>query len=421
MIGGRFHREEKSLERRHSEFPALDGYRAVAAFAVLTTHVAFTTGATGWPVLGPVLFHLDFGVTLFFLLSGFLLYRPWAAASLAGAKAPAFGPYLWRRALRILPAYVVMVAVTLLVLPEIQPVTAREWGANLLLLHIYVPDTVVEGLTQTWSLATEVSFYLVLPLIAWVAGRVGRGNPERSARYQVGVLVAVALVSIPFRLALKGSGYDAGGLAGFWLPGFLDWFALGMICAVVRERIRFGGAGRGWTALREVADDSAFAVAAGVLLFLLACTPLGGPYELVAGSLWQDGLKHSLYGFAALLLLLPGFLSTRQNRITGTLAHPAPRFLGEISYGVFLWHLVLLRLLVDLLDIQPFSGGFAWVWTVTVLLTIVAATASFRWVELPAQRFRRLRRRAAADDGSPHGEQDEERHQTSHRGGRPRE
>ena len=171
-------------------FPLLDGYRALAAFMVLTTHVAFNTGAIFLPVVGPLMGRMDFGVTLFFLLSGFLLYRPWAKAAMTATTGPALGTYAVRRAARILPAYWVMVIFTLLVLPEIQPVRWQAWAVHLGLLHIYLPGFSLEGLTQTWSLATEVAFYVALPLIAWVTGRRFRGDPDRSARWQLAVLLS---------------------------------------------------------------------------------------------------------------------------------------------------------------------------------------------------------------------------------------
>ncbi|MGA1701940.1 MAG: acyltransferase family protein, partial [Candidatus Nanopelagicales bacterium] len=135
-------------------FPLLDGYRAIAAFMVLTTHVAFNTGEILTPVLGPLLGRMDFGVTLFFLLSGFLLYRPWARAAMEAGTGPRLGGYALRRAARIFPAYWAMVVFTLLLLPEIQPVEWQAWPVHLGLLHIYIPGFTLEGLTQTWSLAT---------------------------------------------------------------------------------------------------------------------------------------------------------------------------------------------------------------------------------------------------------------------------
>ena len=97
--------------------PALDGVRALAALAVLVTHVAFTTGAYGAGLPGALLARLDVGVPLFFVLSGYLLYRPHARARVGGRPALPARAYLLRRAARILPAYLLVVLVVFTVLP----------------------------------------------------------------------------------------------------------------------------------------------------------------------------------------------------------------------------------------------------------------------------------------------------------------
>src|SRR6266851_3607954 len=102
---------------------ALDGLRAVAAVAVLVTHVG---GLTGYVLIGTpaswVVSRGNIGVPIFFVLSGLLLYRPWAAAALAGPPAVRVTTYLRRRALRILPAYW---AVVLIALPVLSSGPAR--------------------------------------------------------------------------------------------------------------------------------------------------------------------------------------------------------------------------------------------------------------------------------------------------------
>src|SRR5215813_4057809 len=167
----------------------LDGLRAAAAAAVLLTHVGSLTGysLTGTPVSW-VLSRGDVGVPIFFTLSGLLLYRRWAAAALTGGRAGQIAVYLRRRALRILPAYW---AVVLIALPVLNPAPAQHawpWLQYLLLLqnydlHPWWTGTGATGLGQMWSLAVEVSFYLVLPLLAAAltcfacrGGRCGRGG-----------------------------------------------------------------------------------------------------------------------------------------------------------------------------------------------------------------------------------------------------
>src|SRR5437763_13055183 len=92
---------------RAGRFPLFDSLRAIAALAVVTTHAAFFSGALNShiPILRQVAARLDVGVTVFFFISAFLLYRPFAWAALREEPAPEVLPYAWRRVLRIVPAY----------------------------------------------------------------------------------------------------------------------------------------------------------------------------------------------------------------------------------------------------------------------------------------------------------------------------
>src|SRR5688572_7606459 len=86
-------------------FPCFDGLRAIAALSVLVTHVSFLTYANVEHPLGVFFARMDIGVAFFFLISGFLLYRPFAMAHLTASAGPAVRPFFRRRALRIFPAY----------------------------------------------------------------------------------------------------------------------------------------------------------------------------------------------------------------------------------------------------------------------------------------------------------------------------
>jgi len=372
-------------------FPLLDGYRAMAAFMVLTTHVAFNTGEILTPVIGPVLGRMDFGVTLFFLLSGFLLYRPWARAAMVDAPGPALGGYALRRAARILPAYWVMVAFTLLLLPEIQPVRWEAWPVHLGMLHIYIPGFTLEGLTQTWSLATEVAFYALLPLLAWLAGRRGRGNPDASARFQLGTLALVVLLSWVFTILRVSGALGTTTITGYWLPGFLDWFALGMAAAILQVRLGMPTPPRWMLSVRQVAQATGWCLLIAGGLAIIATTPIAGPLTFDPAEPNSLFIKHVLYGVIAAFLLLPGFLGVGDSHNpvpqhswwAQALASPVVTYLGTISYGVFLWHLVLLRLIQNSLGFEVFTGGFWIVWPLVVLASIAVASASWLILEKP--------------------------------------
>ena len=372
-------------------FPLLDGYRAIAAFMVLTTHVAFNTGEIRTPVLGPLLGRMDFGVTLFFLLSGFLLYRPWARAAMTATSGPGVGGYALRRATRILPAYWAMVIFTLLLLPEIQPVRWQAWPVHLGLLHIYVPGFTLEGLTQTWSLATELAFYILLPVIAWIAGRRGRGNPDASTRFQLTVLAVAVLIAWAFTVMRVTGALGLSTITGYWLPGFLDWFAIGMAAAVIQVRLSKGGAPTWMLSVRQIAQATGWCLLIAAGLAVIAATPIAGPLTFDPAEPNSLVIKHVLYGVIATFLLLPGFLGVGDTRDevsphswwAAILANPIVVYLGTISYGVFLWHLVLLRFIQNALGLQVFSGGFWIVWPLVVMASIAVASASWFILERP--------------------------------------
>lgn len=184
--------------------------RAIAVLSVVTVHAAGSAGALSGALPGRLLAHLNIGVTLFFLISGFLLYRPFVAHRAGGASAPATGEYAKRRFLRIYPAY--WVAVTVLVLaPELTAVLDGNWLPMYALVQTLpvfdgrgCSDVVDCGLAQTWSLVVEVTFYAALPLYALGVGWLTRGFSVRSWMWTELFVLAV-LLSVALRFDYWGS------------------------------------------------------------------------------------------------------------------------------------------------------------------------------------------------------------------------
>jgi len=360
--------------------PALDGCRAVAALMVLTTHVAFFTAAILWPGVGPMLARLDFGVAIFFLLSGFLLVTPWVRAALGAAPAPSTATYLLRRWARIVPAYWLVLIAAVVALPEnrdVDPGTLAQYAA---LLQIYDNPNRLAGLTQMWSLAVEVAFYLALPLIGWWLVR--RTATVRSLLGAVLVLVPIALA---FRW-LATAGWP-NPVAGYWLLGYLDWFALGMAAAVIREATALGLGNAATARVRAVAEDGWTCVICSTLLFVIACTPVAGPYTLGVLQPWENLIRHLLYAAAAAFALLPVFLGAAGHPVRRALSVRPVAWLGRISYGIFLWHLLLMELIARALGLELFRGGFIVLWPLTFVSAVAAAWLSWVLVEQPLQRW----------------------------------
>ena len=368
-----------------AHFAALDGYRALAAVMVVVTHVAYTTGFVLSGGLGHVLARFDFGVPLFFLMSGFLLYRPWVRTAFEGRARPDLRRYAVRRAARILPLYWLVVVVTLALLPELQPVAPQQWWVHLLGLQIYQPRGALEGLSQTWSLCTEISFYVVLPLLGAAAiGRRARSLDD-AWRRQVVLLTAMVAVSVVSNVLLVSTALLPR-QAGWWLPAYLDWFAAGMLLAVVEVRRRLPSPPRTVRVVDRAGADTVTCLVIAVSAFAIAVTPVGGAYDLSPTSPAQLLLKHVLYLVAAFFLLLPGVMHAGDGW-PRALATSVPHRVGLVSYGIFLWHLVLLRGLMAALDLPFFSGGMWSLLALILPLTIVVAAVTYRLVERPAQRW----------------------------------
>jgi peptidoglycan/LPS O-acetylase OafA/YrhL len=384
---------------------------------VLTTHVAFHTGLVTLGGIGAAVSRLDLGVCVFFLLSGFLLYRPWARAGMLGSPRPTTRTYGRKRLARVYPAYAVLVIVVLGFYVAGAPAPMDQWVAYLTLTQVYVSGMAVTELNQTWSLATEVAFYALLPVLGWIAGRRGRGDPDSSVRWQLTLLAGMCVAALGFHLVRSWTTWLPDWLSSFWLPGYLDWFAAGMLLAVVQARLSLPGPpprsavhGR----LRSMAHDPVTSLLAAALLFAIAATPVAGKYFFdgkfgpdTAGP-WAILAKHYLYAGCAFFLLLPLVLGSADHWYPRAMASPLMRRLGTISYGIFLWHLLVLSVLASLFGLGVFQGGFWLLWPTTVLVT--CAVAGLSWVVLekpilswahrggavrlrPGRRVRRLGRR----------------------------
>ena len=177
------------------------------------------------------------GVPIFFLISGFLLYRPFVARRLANEPRPAAGAFLWRRALRIYPAYWLALTAVLLFTHQDIPGTKAVvlWYG---LVHTYDKHAVLGPLLQSWTLAAEVAFYLFLPVYALVQHRVVTDEAPTERRYHaelVGIAVLV-VIAWSWRLVTWHLQSRYYGLYNTWLPAWLDQFGLGMLLAVVSAR-----------------------------------------------------------------------------------------------------------------------------------------------------------------------------------------
>lgn len=376
--------------RRTLRFPALDGLRIGGAVAVVSTHVGFTSGASLNGQQAGLLARLDAGVPLFFVVSGFLLYRPHVMAGLTQRPRPALGTYLRHRAARILPALWLAVLAAALLLHHAPLVGPSSFLRYATLTQIYTEVPAPTGLTQMWSLATEVAFYLALPALAWALDR-SAPTPRAWVNRTLAVLLLLPVASAVWVAAATATG---GGLPMLWLPAFLGWFGLGMALAAWSGAREAGLLGP--TVLDELGHAAGSAYAAAAALYLLLCTPIAGPYDLSPPTVGQAVVKNLGYAVLGVLLVFPavvGAAADRPSAIVRALGGRVGRALGDISYGVFAYHLIVLALAERAFNHQTFDGQFVQLWVSTIAVTFVVAWVSYRVLERPIMRWaRRLER-----------------------------
>jgi peptidoglycan/LPS O-acetylase OafA/YrhL len=343
--------------------------RACAAVGVVITHVAFQTGHSSG-VDGRLLGRFDLAVAVFFALSGFLLWRGHAAAVRGLRATPPTGHYLRSRLVRIMPGYLVAVAVILLLMPDAAGASAEVWWANLTLTQIYVPLTLTAGLTQMWSLSVEVSFYLVLPLLALLARRL-------PVRARIPVIAFVAVASWGWAWGVAALDITADGLNPLnWPPAFCSWFAAGMLIAeltVSRDGV-----------FHRLARRRVLMAVIAIAAFLVAASPVAGPEGLVPGTASQFAVKTAMGAVLSAALLAPLVLDRPETRHR-FLGSPVMVTLGRWSYGLFVWHLAALAMVFPMIGEFAFNGHMPMVLALTLLIGFALAAVSYAVVEQPAR------------------------------------
>lgn len=374
-------------------FRHFDALRGVAVLVVLVFHSALITDEVGRGVIGHfTVIAGDIGVTVFFVISGFLLYRPHVAARTAGLPAPALGRYARRRIGRIVPPYWAALTV-LAIFPGIAGVFSGDFWKYYLFLQIYWQDTLGLGIPVAWTLCVEVSFYILLPFYALAMRR-------RTPTVDLTCLALIALGGIIVQLLAVRHRIDA--LLETTLLGQAPYFAVGMALAILSVR----GAGRLATAVERRSGELWIAAAlAASGLALLA------PSDGFAGMLLQLGAVQPYWKAIARIVLTVLFVTALVlPAVWGENAGGWPRrflawapvaALGTISYSVYLYHLTLAQLIGLPSDHGHFrAGGLALaehvpvIPTLAVFLATLAASAlvgttSWRLTERPFSHRRR--------------------------------
>jgi peptidoglycan/LPS O-acetylase OafA/YrhL len=380
---------------RVDRFPALDGFRALAMLSVFFFHAWLPVSQlmlfasvhvlpfASWRA-NAVVPNLNIGVSMFFALSGFLIYRPFVAAHLAARASPNGAAYARRRGLRIYPAYW-LVFVVLLASGSFVNITPGQILVNLALVQTWFRFSAESGIGQAWTLVVEVAFYAFVPL--WSA--IVRRGARRVEPFTCELAGALCLTAVGF----GASWLQAAGNPPPWFTAFLPHLAglgLGMVLAVVNVQATHDESRR-----MQLARIARYPVlwwsAAGALFWLTCAHSAANPYFTldIHGLGWQEMLHPVVAG----LLLAPLVLaSPARGTLSGALAGRPIAWIGTVSYGAYLWHGRILDLgIVHSLNEHAGAGrGYPAIMTGTLLalvLTLLAGAASWYGLERPLLRL----------------------------------
>ncbi len=384
----------------------IDGLRCFAAFSVIAFHIVSQFGPSKNLVayVGAVVHP---SVLLFFVISGFLVYRPVAARALGGRAARSapkvpYGHYLLRRVLRIFPLYWTVLAVAVITRGGGGLHGVVDWAQAIFLLPLPDVTRLFSGPLgiAMWTLAIEFLFYVLVPGYVVVLDRIR----ER--------WLALAPLHLELGGALVTSAALFGAGVAFDSAGYYSAVALpvGMALAViearqniVRRRFRMVKvlADQWWVAL--VAYLALLVLDANVTLQAFDRPGVVDPFNAALLTLTPIQVAQ------ALLLFVPIAFGTRRSLFVRTFGHRWVQRLSLLTFGFYLWQVPLMQFTMQWFG--PGLLGFPFLGTTgfgapTVLLSLLLAAVSYVAVEVPAARLRvhvdhRLRSTAAM--GGPAG------------------
>lgn len=359
---------EQAGEHRNARMESL---RAIGALGVVVSHIF--VGALALKGLGAG-YHGGFkdrllinagymGLYLFYALSGYLLFLPFARHQLRGRPIK-LRTYALNRGLRILPVYFSAITLLLIVYPF--NVDRSEWWRFALLIQNYSPETINRLNAPLWTISVEIQYYILLPFIAFAILKLAGPSVRRTVVLLLGIAFASFLVRA-HEVILAPDPNIYGALGKYALPSNLYGFVAGMLIAVMRLSWHHGPPA--WMTRSRLGATNTW-IAAGIALYLLASYNLD----------WQE----PTLAIAAFVVLAAAVLPLRGGRLVQSLEWRPLATLGIATFSVYIWHAPVLLLIVQTTDIIDFKALFL----VGVPSCIAAGALSYCIVERPFLRRR---------------------------------
>jgi peptidoglycan/LPS O-acetylase OafA/YrhL len=384
-------------------FSGMDGLRAIACLMVLSLHVFLRLDIQAQKPLLQLIFFLgvktNLGVSLFFVLSGFLLSYPFWRNYLSGAQFPSIKNYIIKRAARILPGYYTAFTASIIVtfaFGQQLEYAARRIIAGYTLTSgfhytTFFPTTVDSPL---WSISFEVFSYFLMPVIFYILFRVVAGKHTflKGILFWVAAFLIIIGINQLIHLFLtpdsvgRGAEFGKVGQAKAWMPnynpvGFFGHFMFGIFAAGICAGLAVNTALKEKLSRRKIFDIGAVVITLIIIIFTL---------QVPFFHTFLQGQPYS-YPFATILLMLLVVALVNSGRVRKILDCRFMRFTGKISFGLYIWHYIIMHLIEFIFypgytnDNGIMRDWVTWLWVnaAMVATAYITATLSYYFIEKP--------------------------------------
>lgn len=389
---------------------AVYGLRGIATLGLLTVHVAMFSGLLGTRAFGParpptnlvgafLVSGLPSFVGVFFVLPALYLYLPLARSIIAGAPRPTGRGSLARRLSRLLPAYYVMYLVSLCAFNRDNITGIWYVLRPVLLLQVYLPTpfapTFINGMEVTWTVPSLVQWYVALPVIAWASHRFARRGATPALRARRLLLPVPVLIGagVAWLFVVKARGWD-NRMVFWWPQGFAPTIGIGLALAIGLALQQVSPADTPRLLRAAARHPNRFWLVALAVYGVNCARPfsvIGMDAIYTTSGLLVTYVMVAAFGLlAALPLVVPG---TRPHAVHTFLTRRPIAYVGQVSYGIYLWHFAVMHFYLQpesILSghsrpIREFYGtvGFWELELATLAGSLLIASASHHLLERP--------------------------------------
>ena len=356
------------MSQKPQIFPALTGFRAIAAYMVFMYHFISVSAYEFHPVAFDILNEFHVGVTFFFVLSGFLIAYRYANVDFK------YGTYFNNRLSRIYPVYFILTLITflqtLIVNPELLRTNLKVFLTSITFTRAYFQNYIFSGIGQGWSLTVEMMFYIFAPLFMFFF--------KRNRIYFI--ILPILFVSIAIGL---GSFFENRGYFGFLnsVTFMLDFSFFGR----VSEFVIGMGLAYFYTNYSQKLKTKHITTSSVIVIFILIyCMSVintGDGTEVGIVSYWGKLINNLILPFFGIAPLLWG-LMTEKTWFARLLSTKLMMLLGSASYVFYLIHVGLFSHFFDRISNH---------WLFGFVMLNLTAIAIYKLIEVPLNKyFRKL-------------------------------